>query len=95
MLESRQQSYQGNVFAWLAEGQPVEIKQYTGLKDKNDKEIYEGDILKGWLLDYDTSSSVVEWSDSGWSPNIEGECEVYWDDCEIIGNIYENPELVK
>ena len=77
----------------------IELMQSTGLFDKNNKEIFEGDILgtKDGLLD-----GIVEYrTDLGmWTNslirynNFERLCSVA-SDREILGNIYENPELLE
>ena len=62
------------------------IGQYTGLKDKNGKMIFEGDIVKAtWGF-----SGVVDYENFIYR-KAEGEID---DDIEIIGNIHDNPELV-
>lgn len=73
--------------------------QYTGLKDKNGKEIYDGDIcrLDGEEADnYDTGD--VCWCADGWifSNSYTNESlSVYCKRLKVLGNIYENPELLK
>jgi len=62
--------------------------EYTGLKDKNGVEIYEGDILK-WL----GRIHKVESTFGGWNPFIDDmQTDGSWH-YEVIGNIYSNPEL--
>jgi uncharacterized phage protein (TIGR01671 family) len=81
-----------------------EIMQYTGLKDKNSKGIYEGDIVANNVCN---AKVVVEWEDeiresdgtkvtTGWIPFCTGWANyIGGSHFEVIGNIYENPELLK
>jgi uncharacterized phage protein (TIGR01671 family) len=79
------------------------LMQFTGLKDKNGKEIYEGDVVNVPMHD-DWSGVVVFTGDCQYA--LKGRStsgndayllfsQIYLAACEVIGNIYENHELLK
>ena len=82
----------------------VVIMQYTGLKNKNEKEIYEGDIIKGFIGKSIINPCVIVFQDRTFVlSDINNEqfnghrIFGHHDDknqIEVIGNIYENPELI-
>jgi len=78
----------------MMEVESESVGQYTGLKDKNKNEIYEGDVVKsngdfsGVKYVRFIDGFFVATSDSNYSLN-------QFSDLEIIGNIYENKELAK
>ena len=73
------------------------IEQYTGLKDKNGREIYEGDIVQ--IDDHILGDFEVVWHNLGWkikrSVGFEALSVHKSEDIVVIGNIHENGELLE
>lgn len=92
---------------WLWNAPGIELMQFTGLLDKNGKEIYESDIVKSkkgsiFIIKFDSGCFWVElvkrsYEDKNSFFGDEFTCaSIMFEEleCEVIGNIYENPELI-
>lgn len=90
----------GDGITFLRGADKVELMQSTGLKDKNGKEIFEGDIVE---MAKDVYSDLTYYEivrHRGGAYRLESNqhgCELWLrhTNCEVIGNIYENPELLE
>ena len=85
------------------------VGQYTGLKDKNGKRIWEGDIIDASAEWWDASGPAghsspiipVEWCEyyCGFDPFANYDCDcgvfIYANNCIVIGNVHDNPELLE
>ncbi len=79
---------------WIAdfERQKPIVMQYTGLRDRNETEIMESDICRQRFNDKVTTGEVRFSPTQGYLVGLE---PIWPHDIEVIGNIYENPELLK
>ncbi len=78
---------------------PETVGQFTGLLDKNGKEIYEGDIISYTILSRPVNY-VCEFNKGAWRMvDVENGYDqllyMFHKKCTIIGNIHDNPELIK
>lgn len=86
--------------AVMHEVDPETVGQYTGFVDKKGKKIFEGDILsiynsKAFLFAVEWNNQyVLKCTTNGVSDNILNVIESP-EDVEVVGNIYDNPELIK
>lgn len=73
-----------------------DVDMYTGLKDANGKEIYEGDIVKYHNFDDKYQYLPIIWLDQDCLVSAGGyRIDIVARRCEVIGNVHENPELVE
>lgn len=80
---------------------PETIGQYTGLTDMNGRKIFEGDIVISDYIDYEDERGVVQWDSdiakfiitySTFTVDFDSVCG---EELEIVGNVYDDPELLK
>lgn len=82
-------------------GKDVELMQFTGLKDKNGNEIYEGDFIRYENMHYNPAEgdapyiyNKIDFLEGTWMMGGETLFEFEESELEIIGNIYEHHELL-
>ena len=77
---------------FAGEDRDIILMQYTGLKDKNGKEIYEGDIVSLYFRGENGVVTIRNFIED--TSHLSGKLGYGDTECEVIGNIHENPELL-
>ena len=90
----------GDAITWMCKSNDCVLMQSTGLRDKDGKEIFEGDIVKMAKNVYSELTYYEVVRHRGGAYRLESKrygCELWLrhTDCEIAGNIWENPELLE
>ncbi len=106
MYEKLNEAFNAKCFDSFLNNERFVVMQYTGLKDKNDKEIYEGDIVryKSQLMNKEIWNCVIEIE--GATFKLRTSEKASYDgsflnklaenkNIEVMGNVYENPELLE
>lgn len=93
--------YDEECFAGFLDNDKYVVEQYTGLHDKNGQSIYEGDVLDIGLRNQDGKPVIAPVSYEKYAAGYvldnggNGIWQRLTEDCEVIGNIFENPELLE
>ena len=100
IIQENTEIYSGNTIDSIIDIDPETLCQYTGLHDKNGNRIWENDIIKHEISD---TIGTVKWYQEdyvGWRVDdtiIDEQqfTDVMWNECEVIGNIFDTPEMLK
>ena len=90
----------GDGITYMVSAEDLVLMQSTGLFDRNGKEIFEGDIVKMSKDVYSEPTYYEVVRHRGGAYRLESKqhgCELWLrhTDCEVVGNVYENPELLE